>query len=119
MSKVDEAIVEINQTLAAIAPELEGLQDFLSIDDLEPDTKTMISSAIDQYTRRQRALESANVALTNLVGDGHPVLTIAPVTLSVKADLDANMASLEAALAKITTTAASTLGMTATAPEPK
>ena len=118
MSKVDEAIIEIEQALATLAPEEEGLDDFDSLD-ITPETEAIVKAAKLDYAQRRQLLTTAWTALNALQVDGHPVLNIDPVSLSVKADLDAQMATLNAALAKFTTTAATTLGMSASAPEPK
>lgn len=99
MSKVDEAIVEIDAALAAMAPIHEGLRDYYVLD-IHPDTKVNVSSAIDLYDKRKAKLDSARATLTALVDDGYPTLDIPPVVADVYADLLENKATIDAALAQ-------------------
>jgi len=99
MSKVDEAIAEIDTALADMAPIHEGLRDYYLLD-IHPDTKISVSAAIDLYDRRLSLLTTSRTALTNLVSDGYPVLVIPPVVAEVYADLQQNKATIDAALAK-------------------
>ena len=99
MSKVDEAIVEIDKAIVDMAPIHEGLRDYYLLD-IHPDTKISVSAAIDLYDRRLALLTASRNALLSLVSDVYPVLVIPPVVGEVYADLLENKATIEAALAK-------------------
>lgn len=101
MSKVDEAIVEIDKAMADMAPIHEGLRDYYLLD-IHPDTKIAVSAAIDLYDRRLALLAGSRSALTSLVSDGYPVLVIPPVVGQIYADLLENKSTIDAALAKFT-----------------
>ncbi len=118
MSKVDEAIVEIDAALVAMAPAHEGLNDYNALD-IKPETKAQVEAAIVQYDRRKLLLETAKAHLEALTGDGYPVLDIPDVNASVLADLQENAATIAAALAEFTSNAAASLGLTPNPPLPK
>ncbi len=118
MSAVDAALAEIDAQLAYIAPIHEGLRDYSRLN-LNPDTLVEVNGAIALYDHRVALLTTAKTALEALNGDGYPDLTIPDVSLSVKADLDANQATITAAQAQFHTNAASGLGLAGGEPEPK
>lgn len=110
MSKVDEAIVEIQEALGALELPLEGLQDFERLN-LGTDALGSVRQARIQHTRRQTKLVNTMAALNSLVDDGYPELRIPDVSLSVHQDLKAQQESIEAALSKFKTDAASSLDL--------
>jgi hypothetical protein len=118
MSKVDEAIVEIEKALDDLELPLEGLRDFERLN-LDTETMTRVREARVQYTTRQNKLNQALNFLNELVNDGYPTLDIPEVSLSVQKDLEAQQASIAAALAKFKTDAAVNLGLTGSQPESK
>jgi hypothetical protein len=118
MSKVDEALVEIDAALADIALPLEGLEDYLALD-LGPEAKAIVQQVHDQYAQRQAFLVAAKTWLETLVADGYPALPVYDVSLTVMADLEAQQASIAAALAKFRVQAASELGLVSGVPEPR
>lgn len=119
MSKVDEAIVEIDAALAEMAPAHEGLRDYQRLN-IKPETKAAVDAAIAQYDRRKDLLLGAKTNLERLVGDGYPTLDIPDVSVVVKEDLDEQKRTIDAALAQFSSVPPATdLGLSAGAPEPK
>lgn len=118
MSKVDDAVVEIDAALADMAPKLEGLEDYRRLN-LKDATQAQVQAAIDQYSRRKALLEQSRATLAALQGDGYPDLTIPDVSISVLEDLQENADTIEAALKQFKTNAASGLGLGAGQPQQK
>lgn len=118
MSKVDEAITEIEAAIEELQLPFEGLRDFERLN-LQPETTTEVREARVQYTTRLNKLNQALNYLNELVNDGYPTLEIPNVSISVKEDLKAQHESISAALGKFKTEAAATLGLTGEAPEKK
>lgn len=118
MSKVDEAIVEAAAELERIAPILEGLYDYRRLN-IKDSTRGIIEAAIGQYERRKDYLTGFKSSGETLATDGHPLLLIPDVTLTVKADLDEQAATIAAALAQIHSNAAFDLRLSAGEPETK
>lgn len=119
MSKVDEAIIEIDAALAEMAPAHEGLRDYSRLN-VSAETKAAVDSAITQYDRRRDLLVGAKTTLERLVGDGYPTLDIPDVSVTVKADLDEQKRTIDAALAQFSAVPpAVDLGLAADPPVPK
>lgn len=118
MSKVDDAIVEINLALSAMAPVHEGLRDFSRLN-LEAEARVVVQSELERYDTRKILLERGLEALIALVGDGYPTLVIPAVTETVLNDLRANASTIEAALTQFTSNAAGNLGLSGSEPELK
>ena len=110
MTKVDEAIVEIEAALAAMAPEHEGLRDFARLN-LEPATLATVQSFTAAYDKRFAALTAALTKCRLLIEDGYPELALREIADSEFKDLQANAATIEAALAKFGSSKAVTLGL--------
>lgn len=118
MSAVDTAITELQIGLTDLAPTHEGLRDFSRLN-LRPETQADVQASIQVYDRRTGLMNAALDALTRLVADGYPALAISEVGPAVLADLEANKATIDAALGQFTATVPHTLGLTAGVPEPK
>ena|ERR1044072_2617401 len=118
MSKVDDALVEIIEELTTFAPEFEGLQDFNRLN-LTAHTKEGVQAAINKYQQRINLLLNAKAHLEALIGDGHPGILIMEIDLSSLQDLMRNAGTIEAALAKFNSNAATGLSLEAGAPQPK
>lgn len=118
MTKVEEAIVEIDGLLALFAPQHEGLRDFALLN-LTSKTQEWVRQSIIHYDRRVAALNIAKTALIALMADGHPDLPIAEVDAQSYADLQANAATIEAALARFASNAATALALNGGVVEPK
>jgi len=118
MSKVDEALAEIEAALAAMAPAHEGLRDFALLN-LQDDTKTYVNDGIGQYDRRKGLLGNAKIHLEKLITDTYPTLRLPDASISVKADLSQNVGTIGAAFSEVTSEPAVSLGMTASEPETK
>jgi len=99
MSQVSEAVIEIVETLTSLEAEHEGLRDYASLN-LREETLAEVRSAIEVYDRRVLLLRAAQAALEALAADGHPELPVRTVAQAVHDDLDANAATIQAALAK-------------------
>lgn len=119
MSMVDDAMLEIEGAILAMAPAHEGLRDYAALD-LRPESLSEVQSAISRYDQRLALLSAARDHLAALQADGFPSLELPPVTATVLDDLRENASTIAAALGKFRAPAqASTLGLSADAPEPK
>lgn len=118
MSKVDDAVVEIDQELGRIEPIHEGLRDYERLN-LNGDTMVEVQHAIAQYDQRVRVLNEARMTLVALQHDGHPTLDIKDVSASVLTDLQVNADTIEAALKKFHSNAATELGLKGTTADVK
>lgn len=117
-SKADEALREIEETLATMAPRHEGFRDYARLN-LEPETLDAVHGAIATYDRRTALLEQAHHALTALIVDGHPTLDMQEVSQAVLRDLQANEDTIKAALSQFASNEATNLGLKGTTPEVK
>ena len=118
MSKVDEAIVEIDAELARIAPIHEGLRDYALLD-LKPDTKKFVDAEIARYDRRVGFLGNSRQWLLGLKNDGHPGLAPAEVPKEVYADLEENQKTIDAAFGQFGAEEATAMGLKAGTVRPK
>lgn len=119
MTAVEQAISEIDGSLAELEPELEGFRDFSRLD-IAAATQGQIKDLIAQYDRRVQLLQAAKDRLTALMADGHPTIPVRVLPTEVYADLATNANTIESALSKVVAQApATTLGITTGAPEPK
>ena len=118
MTEVEQAIAEILARLAEFAPVLEGLRDYQRLN-LQPATQTEIADAIADYERRVAKLQATVAALQDLLADGHPDLPVREISQSALRDLQENASTIQAALAKFATNAATTLGLAGGAVEPR
>ena len=118
MSKVEEAIVEIDLALLAMASVHEGLRDYSRLN-LGPEALVVVQAELDRYDARFTLLGTTKTALEALVADGYPALVIPAVTETVLNDLRANASTIEAALTQFTTNAAGNLGLSGSEPELK
>ncbi len=94
---VEAAIVEIDAALAVFAPQHEGLRDFARLN-LQPETLTQVNALITEFDQRVAALNAARVGLVTLMAHGHPGISVVDVTELVYADLQAQNATIDAAL---------------------
>lgn len=115
---IDSAHTELNDALAAVGPEYEGLLDYQRLN-LKPDTQREISEAIADYSRRLGLMETARVALDALVNDGYPDLSVRAIAAVAFEDLQANAASIEAALKKFSSNQATGMTLSGGTPVPK
>lgn len=115
---VEAARDEIRETLARIEPEHEGLYDFARLN-ITPETKAVVDAAIADYDRRVAKLRSTLVEIEGLLADGYPALDVREVAGTVYNDLQAQNATIDAALAKFQPAVAANMGLAAGTPEPK
>jgi hypothetical protein len=120
MSKVDEALAEVDAALVAMAPAHEGLRDYATLD-IHEDTKAQVQIGIGIYDQRFSLLNEAKRVLENLLADTYPALVIPPVDAAVLLDLQENKATIDAALSKFTPLSpeAVTVGIVPGVPEPQ
>lgn len=117
MTKVEEALAEVNAELARIAPIHEGLRDYALL--VSSATKAAVEAAIALYDSRKSYLEQAKTGLEQLLTNGYPVLDIPPVEKAVFDDLAAQKATIDAAIAKFSVNEATSVAITAGTPEEK
>lgn len=120
MSAASDALAEINAALVELAPIHEGMRDYAVLD-LQPETKEIVNSAVLRYDRRRDALNAAKAALEALLADQYPDIPVTEIPEAAYADLAANQSTITAALGKFAppNPAASSLGLTSGAPQPK
>jgi hypothetical protein len=123
--QIDDIIQELQDALVAMAPEHEGLRDFDALNLGEP-AQREISAAIADYDRRVQyingaigQLTEAKSSLQTLEADGYPRLDKREVVDAAYADLQANAATIQAALAKFSSGKAVGLGLKTGSAEPK
>jgi len=118
MSAVDTALEEVNAALAALTPQLEGLDDYLRLNILE-ETRTEVSKLREEYSQRREKLLAAKTALEELVADGYPESQTAVISETALKDLQYNNQTIDAALTLFSSDSANNLGLNASQPEPK
>lgn len=99
MSKVNEALAEIDAAILAMAPAHEGLRDYAMLN-IAAETRVQVLAGITIYDRRLGLLLAAKERLELLLADGYPTLEIPPVEDEVMLDLKANSATIDAALGR-------------------
>lgn len=115
---VAQALEEVMASLAAIAPEREGLRDYDSVNLIEAAHREVQQAASD-YDRRLTFLNEAKRVLEQLLADGHPLVARREVSDEVIRDLDINLATITAARGIFTSGGAVALTFTEGAVEPK
>lgn len=118
MTSVDSALNEINERLTTFAPQHEGLRDFALLN-LQEATKLEIDSSLKLYDRRKDLLDKAKAALEALKADGHPEIPVREISEAAFADLQGNTSTIEAAMARFASNAATTLALAEGRTEPK
>lgn len=118
MTKVEEAIEEIDQKLAVFTPEYEGFLDWARLN-VKPDTLAALQAAQVVWFRRLELLHQARTANTALMADGHPDLSGISVSAMVFADLKENEMTIEAALKRFSGDMADSITLIAEPPQPK
>ncbi len=97
MTKVEEALDEINNRIAVFAPQHEGLRDY-SLLNLAAPTRQEVQALIAVYDRRFGHLLRTKESLEQLMADGHPDLAVREVEFPILTELKENAATIEAAL---------------------
>jgi hypothetical protein len=118
MTKVDEAIAELEASFEAAKPEAEGLADFSRLN-LEADAMQEVQLAQQRYARRIQLLDTAHAALVALAADGHPDLPVREINAAALQSLRSNSETILAALAKFSSNAAVAIELKAAQPAPK
>lgn len=104
-TSVEAAQAEIDKQLETLAPQHRGLREYALLE-LGDAARREIMAEITLYDRRVSLLTAAKEALADLESDGYPDMPVRVVNPDVLADLRADAADLEAALAKFSTPAA-------------
>lgn len=99
MTAVEQALAEIDQAIADMAPAHEGLRDYALLD-IKAETKAQVNAAIGLYDQRLSHLTTTKDRLQQLLADGYPTLEIPAVEKAVYDDLKENEATIAAALAR-------------------
>lgn len=115
---VAAALAEILATLAAMAPEHEGLRDFQRLN-LQPETLTEVQASLQDYDRRVAKLLAAQASIEALLADGYPALDPRKIADAALEDLQQNARTVEAALARFASNAATRLSLAAAETEEK
>lgn len=110
MSKVADAVKEIEAQLVELAPEHEGLRDFARLN-LEAESAAAVAAQIIVYDRRVGLLTSTLAWLKALAEDGHPAIAAAEIPHSALLDLSRNAETLRAALDTFSSARAVGLGL--------
>lgn len=103
---VDNAIVEVQASLDALAPQHEGLRDFLKLN-IDESVRPDVQAELDLYDKRVNLLNGALQAMRALVGDGYPAIPVREVTGTGFTSLQDQLTTITAALAKFTSDAGS------------
>lgn len=118
MTAVESAIQEINDALAVIQPQLEGLRDFDRLN-IDGDTHTLVQVAIVDFDRRVQHLINSKATLEALMGDHYPEVPVREIPQNSYRDLKANVDTILAAFGKFTPNEAANLKISSDSPEPK
>lgn len=118
MTAVEQAREEIVAALAEMAPVHEGLRDYSSLN-LSQGAHDEVAQMLVAYDRRYGLLVAAQGALDTLIAEGYPSLPAREIDQAEYADLQANLATIQAALEQFVAVKAQALGMQAGAPEAK
>ena len=116
-TQVDSAIQEIQDALAVVSPQLEGLRDFSRLNLTQPESPSVVQSAIVDFERRDHLLIAALNALTALNADNYPDLPNREIEQNVFNDLKEQVTTIEAAFAKFTPLHATNLNLETSQPE--
>jgi hypothetical protein len=115
---VEQAIAEIDERLATFAPQHEGLRDYASLN-IQPHSQEVVHAMIVKYDQRKALLDTAKTALQALMDDGHPEIPVQEVEAAVLEDLAQNASTIEAALKRFSSNAATALTLGVGQVEPK
>jgi BMFP domain-containing protein YqiC len=99
MSAVGAAIAEIEQLLPQWQQQLDGLLDFSRID-IDSAAREQVDAAFVDLNRRITLSQSALAALRELSADGYPSELAKEVEDAVTASLQAQLASMQAAMSR-------------------
>jgi GTP:adenosylcobinamide-phosphate guanylyltransferase len=92
---------ELTAAKAAAVPVFEGLSDYLAVN-LTQEARAKVQEIALSYQQRMQAIENTLQALIALEGAGYPADITSAVEDVVYADLQAQQASITAALGKFT-----------------
>jgi len=101
-----------------ILPQIEGLEDFRSLD-LKAATLTKVEQTLEDFANRRNLIADTLRAIEGLENDDFPNMPDVSVDQTVYADLKENRDTIEAAFNKFTSEMAATLGVSVGTPETK
>jgi DnaJ-domain-containing protein 1 len=104
MSIINDQLRELQEALATLEPQLEGLADLdrAMVADVEQPARAKVQELTKRYTERRKRLQGAVNALNELVRDHYPDDTLkVQVPPEIYATLHSQAASISAALAQI------------------
>lgn len=101
MTKVEEAIEEIEDALTRVRPELRGLRELRRLD-LTAAAIVVVDAGIAQFAAREVSLERAEAMLKALLDNGYPEDIVIPTTGTVLGELTDDAEAIRRALEQIT-----------------
>lgn len=111
MTKVEDAIAEIDHLLVVFAPPQRGLNEYARFA-LSNHALEEINKSIATYDRRMNLLRAAKAALSALLNDGHPLLPLHLINPDLFQELVNDASDLEAAKAIFGSNAAADITLT-------
>ena len=93
---------EVEKALTSLSPEIEGLNDFMSVN-LGREAQTAVSDLKQVYERRRDALSAVSEAIKSLESDGYPEVLVKDVSLAVYSELNGNLLTMTAAFGQFHT----------------
>lgn len=109
MSKVAEAVIEIDAALVTFAPDIEGAEDFQRLN-ITGDAQQSINVLHDADIRRRGLLQAAKIACELLIADGHPTIIKQSVAPAILDSLEEQIRTLQSFLARLNKRAEATDG---------
>ena len=115
---VSDLVAELTAAAAVLEPQIRGLHDLTAVS-ISPDLQTEVAAEITDRERRSRLLQDAIDALNALTADGYPEMPKETVSQALYAELQEQMADLQAAAGTFAADAASRLVVNLGQPVPK
>lgn len=100
---------EVEKALNSLSPEIEGLNDFMSVN-LGREAQTAVSDLKQVYERRRDALSAVLETILVLENDGYPKVLTKDVSLAVYSELNGNLLTMTAAFGQFHTKAEAVSG---------
>lgn len=99
----DALLADLNTQLTVLGPEIQGLNDFISMS-VSADLKAELDSVLTARMLRQSLIQTVIADLTALLADGYPLLPAIIVPESLFSELQEQNTALAAALAMFSDT---------------
>ncbi len=99
MTKVEEALAEVNARIVEIAPAHEGLRDYMGLN-IKADTKAEIQASVNTYDHMLALMQNFVAAATSLLEANYPDLEPRAISGAAVADLQEQLDTITAARSK-------------------